>query len=232
MLGRKADIRVGGDFSTVPADKYTVQIADVNFKTRFNKWKQKDEEMLNFQYVILNDNPLTDENGKEDGTTRGKYLWHLVSQSLSTRSWLMKLAKAVYGRDLTKEELDPTSPKFFNPEDLIGKQVDVMVSEDPNKDNTAMFNNVAVYSKTVKPLESWEVTSTGQAVIESESKPITEGVSAPDLNPELDKFLEESAKEDSSGDTEAEDAEAEAKALEEQLRVAKEKAKKAKEAKA
>lgn len=224
MLGRKADIRVGGDFSTVPADKYTVQIADVNFKDSFNKFKGVNEEKLNFQYVILNDNPLTDAEGKEAGTTRGKYIWHLVSQSLSSRSWLMKLAKAVYGRDLTQAELNPDSPEFFNPESLIGKQVDVMVSEDPNKDNTAMFNNVAVYSKTVKPLEPYSVASTGQAVIQSESKPaITDSASVPDLNPELDKFIDEATSE-----TGERDAEKEAKDLEKQLEEARKKVAEAK----
>lgn len=216
MLGRKADIRVGGDFGTVPADKYTVQIADVNFKESFNKFKGETEEKLNFQYIILNDNPLGEG---DDGTTRGKYIWHMVSQSLSTRSWLMKLAKAVYGRDLTKEELDPSSPKFFNPEDLIGKQVDVMVSEDPNKDNTATFNNVAVYSKTVKQLDPYEVARTGQTVIESETKPaIADGSTAPlrEKTP-LQEFLEED--EDGEEDVDV-------KELQEKLKRAQQKAEK------
>jgi len=239
MLGRKADIRIGGDFSTVPADKYTVQIADVNFKTLFNKWKNQEEEMLNFQYVVLNEKPMPEtEDGKDAGTTRGRFIWHKVSQSLSTKSWLMKLAKAVYGRDLTKEELDPKSPKFFDPEKLIGKQVDIMVTEDPNKDNTAMFNNVVSYSKTVKPLEPLPLTKTGQTVIESETKPAVAEVDVPNLNPGLDNFLDDLEKDKEETKTEdpeeTEDQEEEAEEeesleeLEAKLKLAKAKAKEAK----
>lgn len=229
--GRKADIKVGGDFGTVPADKYTVQIADVNFKTRFNKWKNEDAEGLNFQFVILDE-----KQDAEGESTRGRFLWHFMSQSLSSRSWLMKFAKAVYGRDLTKEELDPKSPKFFNPEDLVGKQVDVMVTEDPNKDGTATFNNVVSYSKTVKKLAPLDVQRSGQIVVESESEPVTTGVvETPNLNPELDKFLggleEDEEKSEVVVSEDAEDSEEEEESLEEleaKIKLAKAKAKKAK----
>jgi len=239
MLGRKADIRIGGDFSTVPADKYTVQIADVNFKTLFNKWKNQEEEMLNFQYVVLNEKPMPEtEDGKDAGTTRGRFIWHKVSQSLSTKSWLMKLAKAVYGRDLTKEELDPKSPKFFDPEKLVGKQVDVMVTEDPNKDNTAMFNNVVSYSKTVKPLEPLTISRAGQTVMESATKPaVMEGATVPNLNPGLDNFLDDLDKDkeepevEEAEKTETAEIEEEEESLEEleaKLKLAKARAKEAK----
>ena len=222
--GRKADIKVGGDFGTVPGDKYTVQIADVNFKTRFNKWKNEEVEGLNFQFVILDDKPL------EDGSsTRSRYLWHFMSQSLSTKSWLMKLAKTVYGRDLTKEELDPNSPKFFNPELLVGKQVDLMVTEDPNKDNTAVFNNIVSYSKTVKKMEPFEVANTGQTVVESETKPaVTDGVDIPELGSDFDKFLHSVETDKSDSTEEEEDQEESLEELEAKLKLAKAKAKEAK----
>ena len=68
--GKKPDIKVGGDYSTVPADKYTVQVVDVNFKTRFNSFKGVEVEGLNFQFAILDNKPSEDA----DGTTRGHYL--------------------------------------------------------------------------------------------------------------------------------------------------------------
>jgi hypothetical protein len=226
--GRKPNIKVGGDFGTVPSDKYTVQIADVNFKTRFNKWKNEDAEGLNFQFVILDE-----KEDAEGETTRNRYLWHFMSQSLSSRSWLMKLAKAVYGRDLTKDELDPKSPKFFNPEDLIGKQVDVLVTEDPSKDGTATFNNISSYSKTIKPLEPIALERSKQAVVEAESSPVT--VDLPNLNPELDKFLEDVSKdEEKSEEVEEVAEESDEESLEEleaKIKLAKAKAKKAKETK-
>lgn len=214
--GRKPDIKVGGDFSTVPADKYTVQVADVNFKVRFNKFKNEEVEGLNFQFTILDDKPSEDA----DGSTRGHYLWHFMSQSLSSRSWLLKLARAVYGRDLTPEELNPSSPQFFNPENLVGKQVDVMVTEDPSKDGTTTYNNIVSYSKTVKPLEPWiQDQRVGQAVVESATKPATPVSTAPSVleNPVLDDFIESL-----EGTTEKDfEEDAEVKALEEQLKKAK-----------
>lgn len=218
--GKKPDIKVGGDYSTVPADKYTVQVIDVNFKTRFNSFKGVEVEGLNFQFAILDQKPSEDA----DGTTRGHFLWHFMSQSLSSRSWLFKLATAVYGRDLTPDELNPNSPKFFDPEALVGKQVDVMVTEDPGKDKTTLYNNIVNYSKTIKPLEPWVLDlRVGQAVVESSTRPAT--VSTPPLenmtssvldNPALDSFIEDMKTTEKDFEEDAE-----VKALEEQLKKAK-----------
>lgn len=231
MLGRKADIKVGGDFGTVPADKYTVQIADVNFKTMFNKFKGEEEERLNFKYVILDDKPMHED---DDGSTRGRFLWHAVTQSLSTRSWLMKLAKAAYGRDLTKEELDRESPKFFDPEGLIGMQVDVMVTEDPNKDNTAVFNNVTAYSKTRTKLDPVDVERAEQTVVEDASQPAVPVADTPNLNPELDNFLdglEDAGDKEEKAEETVKAPEKTVEELEAELKAAKAATKKAKEAK-
>jgi len=142
--GKKVDVRLGGDFDPIPMDKYTVQIADVNLKSRFNRWKGEEEEILNYQFTVLDEKPMTEEGG----TTRGRFLWHGMSPSLGAKSWLLKLAKAVYGRDLTKPEMEN-----FDPEAIIGKQVDVVVEQNPSKDGTAIFNNIVAYSKTLKQLK-------------------------------------------------------------------------------
>jgi len=187
MLGKKPNIKVGGDFQTAPADKYTVQITDVNFKLVFNNFKNVEEEKLVFKFVILDDKTFTDSEGKEI-STRGITFTDKFSQSLSPKSNLIKLAKAVYGRELTTEELDPHSAKFFDPEKIVGKQVTVMLTEDPNKDGTATFNNVASYLKVVKQLTPVANTA-GQSVVESASTPVDENVELPDTSPELDKLL-------------------------------------------
>jgi len=142
--GKKVDVRLGGDFDPIPMDKYTVQIADVNLKSRFNKWKGEEEEILNYQFTVLDEKPMTEEGG----TTRGRFLWHGMSPSLGAKSWLLKLAKAVYGRELTKVDMES-----FDPEAIVGKQVDVMVEQNPSKDGTAIFNNIVAYSKTLKQLK-------------------------------------------------------------------------------
>ncbi len=160
--GKKANIKIGGDFDPIPMDKYTVQIADVNLVTQFNKFKGEEVEMLNYQYIILDEKPMPDS----EETTRGRFLWHRLGQSLGSRSWLLKLAKAVEGRDLTRDEMEK-----FDPEALVGRQVDVMVEQNPSKDGTAIYNNVVAYSKTLKVLEKVDF-SAPKPEIEKESKPV------------------------------------------------------------
>lgn len=161
LEGKQVNIKVGGDFDPIPADKYTVLIADVNLVTQFNKWKGEDQELLNYQYIVLDDKAMDG-----DETTRGRYLWHRMSQSLSSKSWLMKLAKAVVGRELTREEMEK-----FDPEALIGKQVDVMVEQNPSKDGSAVYNNVISYAKNLKALEPVDFNA-GQSEKEVESTPV------------------------------------------------------------
>ena len=163
MVDKKVTIKIGGDFSPIPMDKYTVQIADVNAITQFNQFKGEEQEMLNYQFIVLDDKPM------EDGeSTRGRYLWKRCSMSLNEKSWLGKLAKAAYGRDLTNEEL-----KSFDPEAIVFKQVDVMVNQTPSKDGSAIYNNIVSFGKTVKPLEAYDNEALKMSLsINKKSQPI------------------------------------------------------------
>lgn len=156
--GQKVEISLGGNFDPIPMDKYTVQIASVKPKKHFNKWKGAEEIMLNYQFTVLDDKPMTEEGG----TTRGRLLWHMMAPSMGSKAWLLKLVKAVVGRDLTKEEMEK-----FDPESIVGKQVDVMVEQNPSKDGNAVFNNVVAYSKTVKPLSPVEVPTASTKAVET-----------------------------------------------------------------
>lgn len=188
--GRKIDIKVGGDFDPVPMDKYTVLIADVDLIIQFNKWKGVEVELLKYQFIIL------DDKETEDGSsTRGRYLWHRMSPSLSPKSWLLKFAKATYGRELTKEEMEE-----FDPEELVGKQVDVMVENSENEGQ--VYNNIVSYSKTVKKLEpvsvKQEVSKTApvqrvsSSVIKKAEEVLDGGLGLEEEDEEL-KALEEAA---------------------------------------
>ena len=165
MLGeRKANIKIGGDFDPIPIDKYTVQIADVNYKTQRNNFKGIEEERLNFQFIVLDDKPVSGDEGA--ASTRGRYLWHAVTPSLGQKSWLLKIAKAVYGRELTKEEM-----LSFDPEAIIGKQVDVVVEQNTGKDGVTIYNNIASYAKNTKPLPTVEAKRQDQGTVEKSTEP-------------------------------------------------------------
>ena len=143
MLEQKVKIKIGGDYSPIPADKYTVQISDINLIKSFNKFKGIEEELLNFTFIILDDKPI-DES---EETTRGRLLWQRCTMTLGKKSKLGKLAVAVIGRELTKDEMEA-----FDPSDLVGKQINAMVVQNPSADGTIIYNNILDVSKTTKPL--------------------------------------------------------------------------------
>jgi hypothetical protein len=143
--GKKIEIKVGGGFAPLAMDKYTLEIVDVSLVTQFNKFKGEEQEMLNYQFQVLDNKQVPDTEPAE--STRGRFLWKRCSASLNQKSWLGKLATAAYGRDLTKEEMDT-----FDPESLIGKQVDVMLDQKPSQDGTMIYNNILSFSKCAKKL--------------------------------------------------------------------------------
>ena len=230
LEGKKANIRLGGDFDPVPMDRYTIQIADVNFVNQFSKWKGKEEELLNYQYVILDEKQMPVKEGQEKAdTTRGRFLWHRMSQTLGQKSWLLKLVKAAYGRDLTKEEMEN-----FDPEAIVGYQVDVMVEQTPNKEGTTIYNNVVSYAKTLKMLEVMpedSAVATKKNVVENTTTP-AEAPEEEDPDKFIDGLEEEKAEkaEASQGERDVTEEEAEEAELEAKLAVAKAKSAKAKAA--
>jgi hypothetical protein len=143
--GKKLDIKVGGGFAPLAMDKYTLEIVDVSIVSQFNKFKGEEQEMLNYQFQVLDNKEVPETDPAE--STRGRFLWKRCSPSLNQKSWLGKLAVAAYGRDLTKDEMDT-----FDPESLIGKQVDVMLDQKPSQDGTMVYNNILSFSKCAKKL--------------------------------------------------------------------------------
>lgn len=151
----KLKIKTGGDFEPLPIDKYTAQITDINLVTQMNSFKGVEEDLLKFTFTIL------DDKQTEDGeSTRGRLVWYRVTQSLGARAKLGKLAQAVYGRDLTKEEKES-----FDPEDMIGKQVDLLIDQNPDKnDSSIIYNNITSVSKNVKKLKSTDIQTSPTVV--------------------------------------------------------------------
>lgn len=179
MLETKVKIKVGADFEPLPADKYTCQIADVSLVEQFNKFKQENQEMLNYKLVVLDDNKIDKIPNPE--TTRGRYLWKRCSMTMSPKSWLYKLAKAVHGKELTKKEQTD-----FDPNSIIGKQVDVMTEQATGTDGVTVYTNIVSFATNKKPLTPIVVEET-PAGKDTESK---SAFTAPELpgNEALDSF--------------------------------------------
>jgi hypothetical protein len=143
--GKKVTIKVGGGFAPLAMDKYTLEIVDVSVVSQFNKFKGEEQEMLNYQFQVLDNKEVPETDPVE--STRGRFLWKRCSMTINQKSWLGKLVTAAYGRDLTKEEMES-----FDPEFIIGKQVDCMLDQKPSTDGTMVYNNILSFSKCGKKL--------------------------------------------------------------------------------
>jgi hypothetical protein len=159
LNGIDAGVKTGGDFSPIPMDKYTLQLMSITPVQQFNKFKNEDQAMLNFQFVVL------DGKEMEDGAkTRGKYLWKRCSLSYNSKSWLFKILAGMLGREMTKEEQDK-----YDLSALVGMQVSAMVDQKPSADGQAIYNNILTFSKVTKKLPSWEMASEASTTVTSKS---------------------------------------------------------------
>lgn len=226
--GKKVDIKTNEGFAALPADKYTVMIADVDLVSQLKYQSTEEEEVLNYKFQILDENPMPEVKGEDKATTRGRFVWKRCRLALNSRSHLGKLAAAVEGRTLTKEE-----GESFDPESIVGKQLDVMVEQNPSKkDPEIVYNNVISFNKTLKELEPLPQEDRDTKPVEKSTKSVV-SAKAPDAEADLfaddlEKEGKELAKEE-VGQT-PEEIEAEALDLEAKAAMAVAKAAKAKAA--
>lgn len=183
-------------FDPLPDDKYTVQIVDVNAVEAPNSFKGGAmETKLNYQMVIVDEK----KEDKPGHSLYGRYLWKRTSLSMHEKSWLRKIAKGVYGRDLTTDEM-----KNFDPESLVGKNVDVFTEQSPSKDGTKIFSNIISFTKAspkgcigndLKPFNFEEAKAKSaerKAGIEKSSTPLP--TSEKDAAKEFEELMKESDK--------------------------------------
>ena len=219
MLTRKIDITTG-DFTPIPSDRYTALVVDVNEVSQQKYQSTETEDVFNFQFAILSDKEIPVEKGEEAKTTRGRFVWKRCRPSLNDRSWLGKLAKAAIGRNLTKPEI-----KNFDPNSLVGKQVDVLTEQSESKDGLRTYTNIVSFSKALKKLEPVEFEAKEEGAVEKSTVP----AEAPKTKSEVDEFIDEidAEKETSKPDDDVEVLELELKlARAKEAKAAKAKAKK------
>ena len=143
-------------FKPVPANKYQVQISDVNLVKQMNYQKTEEVDTLNFEFLILTDESfdyVDDEGNKQIESTKGRKLWKRVSPILSPAgktskaSWLFKLLCAVERKELQESDITDISPNS-----LVGQQLVVMVEE-----TTTGYNNILAFLPAKEELEAIEV---------------------------------------------------------------------------
>ena len=196
LEGKKVEIKTSEGFAPLPADKYTVQIVDVNLVSQLKYQSTEEEEVLNYQFQILDDNPMPKVKGEEDATTRGRFVWKRVRLALNSRSHLGKLFVAVKGRVLTKDEVEAFKDQEVAArecEKLVGKQLNVMVEQNPSKkDPEIIFNNVISFAKVVKELEALPIEERKTETVEK-----TTSAAVPETAPdaEAEEFANDLEKE-------------------------------------
>lgn len=148
LNGAQTNIKTGGDFEAIPADKYTVIISNVNLIEQQKFQSVEIEEVLNYEMIVLDNKFLPEKPGdKIDHPIMGRKLWKRCRQALNDKSWLGKLVKAAYGRELTASEKEAF---ISDPESIVGKQVDLMVEQTESKGN--IYNNIISFAKCSKEL--------------------------------------------------------------------------------
>jgi len=189
--GKKVQVKVGGDFEPIPSDKYTCQISDVKLVEQHKFQSTEMEEVLQYQFQILDDKPIVDLEGQvmmddkgEPMSTRGRLLFKRMSFNMGgAKSWLNKLSIAVLGKELSKSEKEA-----FDVESIVGRIVDVMTEQQPSKkDNSVIYTNIISFSRNLKPLPlvSEESKANPSVVKASVSVPAT----APVEEETADEFL-------------------------------------------
>lgn len=187
LEGKIIQLSTGSGFDTLPMDKYTVQCIDVNLVKQQKFQSNEEEDVLNYQFVVLDNKTLPKKEGEtEEKSTRGKYLWKRCRLALNDRSWLGKLAKAAFGRDLAKGEIET-----FDVEAIVGKQIDVMVEEVTKNEKT--YNNIVSFNKVAKELEPIDPEKLKKSqTIEKTTVPVTAPASPRE---EVDNFIGDMEKE-------------------------------------
>jgi hypothetical protein len=154
MLNERVKVKMGTDFPVIPMDKYTVQITNVDKKTKI--FSEQETPGLNYELTVL-DNKTMEVDGSPE-LIRGRKLWYWVSLNLTPRSNLGKLISAVQGRDLTKEELKDIDDNGFDGDSLVEHQIDVFVELVDGKGPSSgkQFNNVTSVAKCGKELTGFD----------------------------------------------------------------------------
>jgi hypothetical protein len=163
MLDKKIVVKTSeGNFTPIDTGVYTCQIVDVNIKEVLKYQSTEMEEVLLYQLEIGENKKMTDGS-----SCLGRFLWKKCRPSLNSKSWLFKLAKACYGRELTSEEMNN-----FDPESLVGLDVDAMVEAQDGKDGK-VWSNIISFSKASKQIGAM-ATNKGVSVVEKATKSVVD----------------------------------------------------------
>lgn len=146
MIGQ-TKLKTGGNYDPMPSGKYTLQLIEGDMIK--DSYKGVETDKFKFKFQILNDVKFTGSDGKEQ-TTRGRFLWHKFSTYISPKSYLFAFVKIF---DPSIVSMTVEQRENYPLDNLAGRQIDALVSKEPNKDGTAVYNNITTFEKCEKELK-------------------------------------------------------------------------------
>lgn len=144
----------GKYFEPLTDDKYQVEIYGAEPFTGTEFQSSVPQEQVKFTFMVLDQDKTYNDQGK-DVPVRGRMLWDNTTTKTSPvgstkPTKLTQLTSAVFGHELTQEEVDKLEVS-----DFVGKQLCVMVGQKTRQDGT-IGNKILSYSKATKQLPKYD----------------------------------------------------------------------------
>lgn len=167
LQGKTVKISTGGKFVTLEEGIYTLEVVDVNLlEGVISTYAPEGRDLLEYKFVVLDDIEIPAKDGQPASNTRGRVLYSRMTPSLNEKSTMYKLVKGVMGRVPT-----PSEAANFNPESLVGKQVQAMIVQKPGADGR-VWNNIDSYVKATKTLPPFQGEMKDSQSLENSSTPL------------------------------------------------------------
>jgi hypothetical protein len=129
------------EWPLIPEDVYQTEITNIEYKVEPNRFKQKDTDpdevqRMNFEFTII-----------EEGPYYGRKVWQKMApikpyppQGKGKSTWVYRLASAMEGHSITKDEADRYSTSNIN--GYIHRQVRVTVKHSAPNAQGKQYSNV------------------------------------------------------------------------------------------
>ena len=122
------------EWELLPEDVYQMQVTDISEEE--GEWKGEKKQQMKFEFTVI-----------QDGASYGRKLWLRMTPcrpvpagSTGKPSWIWRIASAIAGHPLTKEEGEQYDIARINA--LIGKQLRATVNVSEVKPNGKQYNNI------------------------------------------------------------------------------------------
>ena len=143
------------EWPLIPEDVYQTEITNIEYKVEPNRFKQKDTDpdevqRMNFEFTII-----------EEGSYYGRKVWQKMApikpyppQGKGKSTWVYRLASAMEGHSITKDEADRYGTSNIN--GYIHRQVRVTVKHSAPNAQGKQYSNVESFLSIKSELPAFD----------------------------------------------------------------------------